>query len=173
MFRKAIPSLMSRLGSSTCVLRAPKSINSVTLVGVVHDIQSGFVYEDAVTQFTLTTTSIDTTNTSQECVVEKDHHTIRCYGDLFSAETKNKIKEGNVVCVNGRLRLNPQLEGGSNKYYYFPFVHVQPPNGQVSVIHSDRRKAPSTTSPISEEIKDSPTGESSSETKTTPTSGAA
>ncbi|CUG94356.1 Hypothetical protein, putative [Bodo saltans] len=156
MLRKSLTLFSPKLGSSSRLLRAPKTINSVTLVGVVHDIQSGFVFEDAVTQFTLTTTSVDTTSSSQECVVEKDHHTIRCYGDVFSAEIKNKIKEGNVICVNGRLRLNPQLESGTNKYYYFPFVHVQPPNGQVSVVHSDRRKAPAPTSPISEEIKDAP-----------------
>lgn len=173
MFRKTIPSLLlTKLGSSTTVLRAPKAINSVTLVGVVHDIQSGFVYEDAVTQFTLTTTSIDTTSSSQECVVEKDHHTIRCYGDAFSTEVKGKIKEGNVVCVNGRLRLNPQLESGTNKYYYFPFVHVQPPNGQVSVVHSDRRKAPLPTSPLSEEIKDAPAEPDAEDKKPSPTPSA-
>nr|4DNI_A Chain A, Fusion protein of RNA-editing complex proteins MP42 and MP18 [Trypanosoma brucei brucei TREU927] len=114
-----------------------KSVNSVTLVGVVHDIQSGFVYEDAVTQFTLTTTSIDTTHPTQEVVVEKDHHTIRCFGELFSAEVKQKVKEGNVVCVNGRLRLSPQLEPSCNKHFYFPYIQVQPPHGQVAVIHGD------------------------------------
>eukprot|EP00744_Colponema_vietnamica_P019869 GILI01028153.1.p1 GENE.GILI01028153.1~~GILI01028153.1.p1 ORF type:complete len:164 (-),score=28.00 GILI01028153.1:130-621(-) len=131
---------------STNRLLAAKTINNVTLVGVVHDIQTGFVYEDPVTQFTLTTTSIDTTNPSHECVVEKDHHTIRCFGDLFSADVKSRIKEGNVVCVNGRMRLNPQLEPSCNKHFYFPFIHVQPPHGQVSVVHSDRRKAPGITS---------------------------
>ena len=130
-----------------------KSINNVTLVGVVHDIQSGYVYEDAVTQFTLTTTSIDTSlGAASECVIEKDHHTIRCFGDAFSAEVKTKIKEGNVVCVNGRLRLNPQLEQSCNKHFYFPFVHVQPPLGNVAMIYSDRRKAPPPQSAATEEI---------------------
>jgi hypothetical protein len=125
----------------------------VTLVGVVHDIQTGYVYEDAVTQFTLTTTSIDTSlGGASECVIEKDHHTIRCFGDSFSADIKNRIKEGNVVAVNGRLRMNPQLEQSCNKHFYFPFVHVQPPNGNVAVIHSDRRKVPPPTSPAAEEI---------------------
>lgn len=130
----------------------PKCVNSVTLVGVVHDIQGGYVYEDSVTQFTLTTTSIDTTNPQQECVVEKDHHTVRCFGDMFSAEVKAKLKEGNVVCVNGRLRLNPQSEPTCNKHFYFPFIHVQPPFGQVAVIHADRRKAPLPTPTISETV---------------------
>eukprot|EP00758_Cryptobia_borreli_P013990 Tbor_TRINITY_DN5884_c5_g8::TRINITY_DN5884_c5_g8_i1::g.7180::m.7180 len=127
---KATPSLLA------------KSINNVTLVGVVHDIQSGYVYEDPVTQFTLTTTSIDTANTPNECYVEKDHHTVRCFGDMFSSDIKARIKEGNVVCVNGRLRMNPQLEPSCNKHFYFPFVHVQPPHGQVSIVHGDRRKPP-------------------------------
>eukprot|EP00658_Telonema_sp_P-2_P032463 TRINITY_DN24036_c0_g1_i3.p1 TRINITY_DN24036_c0_g1~~TRINITY_DN24036_c0_g1_i3.p1 ORF type:complete len:164 (+),score=29.32 TRINITY_DN24036_c0_g1_i3:58-549(+) len=118
---------------STSGLRLAKSLNNVTLVGVVHDIQTGFVYEDAVTQFTLTTTSLDTTTSSGECAVEKDHHTIRCFGDTYSSDIKAKLKEGNVICVNGRLRMNPQLEPSCNKHFYFPFVHVQPPHGQVSV----------------------------------------
>lgn len=134
-------------------LRLAKSINNVTLVGVVHDIQSGYVFEDAVTQFTLTTTSIDTSGmATSECVVEKDHHTIRCFGDTFSSEIKSKVKEGNVVCVNGRLRLNPQLEQSCNKHYYFPFIHVQPPHGNLAVIHGDRRKAPLPTSPPGDDI---------------------
>ncbi|CBZ25913.1 putative MP18 RNA editing complex protein [Leishmania mexicana MHOM/GT/2001/U1103] len=127
----------SRLGQ-----RAP-SINCVTLVGVVHDIQTGYVFEDAVTQFTLTTTSLDAANQAQECVVEKDHHTVRCYGDVFSREVRAKLSEGNVVCVNGRLRLNPQMEPSCNKYYYFPYIQVQPPHGQVSVVYGDRRSPPS------------------------------
>ncbi|KEG06579.1 RNA editing complex protein MP18 [Trypanosoma grayi] len=134
------------------VLNRCKSVNSVTLVGVVHDIQNGFVYEDAVTQFTLTTTSIDTTHPTQEVVVEKDHHTIRCFGELFSAEVKHKIKEGNVVCVNGRLRLSPQLEPSCNKYFYFPYIQVQPPHGQVAVIHGDRRTTPAPVNPTADEI---------------------
>ena len=123
---------------------APKSVNSVTLVGVVHDVQTGYVFEDPVTQFCVTTTSIDTTNPVQECVVEKDHHTIRCFGEAFSQDVKNRIKEGNVVCVSGRLRLNPQLEPSCNKHFYFPYVHVQPPHGQVALVHADRKKPPAT-----------------------------
>jgi hypothetical protein len=123
---------------------APRTVNNVTLVGVVHDIQNGFVFENAVTQFTLTTTSLDTTSAAQECLVEKDHHTIRCFGEAFSAEVKGKIKEGNVICINGKLRLNPQLESSCNKYFYFPYVHVEPPFGSLSIVHGDRRKPPET-----------------------------
>jgi hypothetical protein len=132
----------TRLQSSSSGKAKPVSVNSLTLVGVVHDIQTGYVYEDPVTQFTLTTTSIDTTNPLQECVVEKDHHTIRCFGEEFSADVKSRIQEGNVVCVSGRLRLNPQLEPSCNKHFYFPFLHVAPPHGQVAVVHGDRRKPP-------------------------------
>ncbi|GET93138.1 mp18 RNA editing complex protein, putative [Leishmania tarentolae] len=130
--------------------RAP-SINCVTLVGVVHDIQTGYVFEDAVTQFTLTTTSLDTANQAQDCVVEKDHHTVRCYGDVFSREVRAKLNEGSVVCVNGRLRLNPQMEPSCNKYYYFPYIQVQPPHGQVSVVY-DRRSPPSPVNAATGEI---------------------
>jgi hypothetical protein len=131
-----------RFFSSTATRLAAKSVNSVTLVGVVHDIQTGYVFEDPVTQFTLTTTSIDTTNPVQECVVEKDHHTVRCFGEEFAGDIKGRLKDGNVVCVNGRLRLNPQLEPACNKHFYFPFVHVTPPHGNVAVVHGDRRKPP-------------------------------
>lgn len=146
------------------------SINSVSLVGVAHDIQSGFVFEESVLQFTLTTTSLQTSEISPslssspssssapgagsktsvsgsttDCVVEKDHHVIRCFGELFSQEVQAKVKEGSVVCVNGRLRLNPQLEPSVNKYYYFPYIQVQPPHGQVSVVYSDRANPPQAT----------------------------
>ena len=131
------------------------SINCVTLIGVVHDIQTGYVFEDAVTQFTLTTTSLDTTNPTQECVVEKDHHTVRCFGDVFSQEVRAKLNEGNVVCVNGRLRLNPQLEPSCNKYYYFPYIQVQPPHGQVSVVYGDRRAPPAPVNAATGEVSNS------------------
>ena len=133
-----------------------KTVNSVTLVGVVHDIQTGYVYEDAVTQFTLTTTSLDTSSPGQECVVEKDHHAVRCFGEQFSAEIKDRIREGNVLCVNGRLRLNSQLEPSCNKYYYFPFIHVAPPHGSISIVHGDRRKAPVMASKSDEEVPETP-----------------
>ncbi|AIO02210.1 MP18 RNA editing complex protein, putative [Leishmania panamensis] len=134
--------------------RAP-SINCVTLVGVVHDIQTGYVFEDAVTQFTLTTTSLDTANQGEECVVEKDHHTVRCFGDVFSREVRSKLNEGNVVCVNGRLRLNPQVEPSCNRYYYFPYIQVQPPHGQVSVVYGDRRSPPSPVNTVTGELDNS------------------
>ena len=133
--------LTTRRFFPTLLCRA-KSVNNVTLVGVVHDLQSGFVYEDPVTQFVVTTTSLDTTNPLQECVVEKDHHTIRCFGEAFSTDIKDRIREGNVVCVTGRLRLNPQLEPSCNKYFYFPYLHVAPPHGSIAVVHGDRRRPP-------------------------------
>lgn len=139
------------------------SINSVSLVGVAHNIESGFVFEEAVLQFTLTTTALQTNVSSAssegcasnatsnaECVVERDHHVIRCFGEVFSQEVQNKIKEGSVVCVNGRLRLNPQLEPSVNKYYYFPYIQVQPPHGQVAVVYTDRTSPPP--------LVDAPTG---------------
>lgn len=125
------------------------SINSVSLVGVAHDIQQGFVFEDPVLQFTLTTTALHTTpeTGNAECVVEKDHHVIRCFGELFSQDIHQKVKEGSVVCVSGRLRLNPQLEPSVNKYYYFPYIQVQPPHGQVAVVYADRANPPQAVDP--------------------------
>lgn len=149
-----------KAGGSVAPTKKDAAINSVTLVGVAHDIQSGYVFEDAVTQFTLTTTSLDTTNPTHECVVEKDHHTVRCFGDVYSQEIKAKVTEGSVVCVNGRLRLNPQLEPSCNKYYYFPFIHVQPPHGQVSVVYGDRRAPPQPTNASEEEIQNAKPGAS-------------
>lgn len=142
-----------RLGFlATALFRQIKSVNNVTLVGVVHDIQTGYVYEDPVTQFTLTTTALDTAGGEDGCVVEKDHHTVRCFGEVFAGEVKAKIKEGAVLCVNGKLRMNPQLEPQCGKHFYFPFIHVQPPTGQVTVISSDRRKAPPTAESSDAEI---------------------
>ena len=67
---------------------------------------------------------------------------VRCYGEAFASDIKQRLREGNVVCVTGRLRLNPQLEPQCNKYFYFPYIHVAPPHGSVAVVHGDRRKPP-------------------------------
>lgn len=160
---------MGGSGPSSCAagVSSHSSINSVSLVGVAHDIQLGYVFEESVLQFTLTTTSLQTNalvpsppggsasssashhspgaGGTEECVVEKDHHVVRCFGEVFSQEVHQKIKEGSVLCVNGRLRLNPQLEPSVNKYYYFPYIQVQPPYGQVAVVYTDRTNPPQPT----------------------------
>mmetsp|Transcript_24403 Transcript_24403/g.38004 ORF Transcript_24403/g.38004 Transcript_24403/m.38004 type:complete len:188 (-) Transcript_24403:31-594(-) len=119
-----------------------KSINHVTLVGVAHDVQSGFVYEDPVCQFTLSTSSLDTmiNGRTNEPVLEKDHHTIRCFGEPFCTQVRQMIREGYVVVASGRLRLNPQMDPATSKYHYFPYIHVSPPHGNVHVIHGDSKK---------------------------------
>eukprot|EP00760_Papus_ankaliazontas_P034546 PhM_4_TR7252/c0_g1_i1/m.95226/K03111/ssb; single-strand DNA-binding protein len=119
-----------------------KSVNHVTLVGVAHDIQSGYVYEDPVCQFTLTTSALDTNvnGKTNEAVLEKDHHTVRCFGEAFSAQVRQAIREGYVVAVSGKLRLNPQLEPSTSKHHYFPYIHVTSPHGQVHVVHGDPKK---------------------------------
>ncbi|KNH03802.1 MP18 RNA editing complex protein [Perkinsela sp. CCAP 1560/4] len=119
-----------------------KSINHVTLVGVAHDVQSGFVYEDPVCQFTLSTSSLDTmiNGRTNEAVLEKDHHTIRCFGEPFCTQVRQMIREGYVVVASGRLRLNPQMDPSTSKYHYFPYIHVSPPHGNVHVIHGDPKK---------------------------------
>ena len=121
---------------------AYKSINHVTLVGVAHDVQSGFVYEDPVCQFTLSTSSLDTmvNGRTNEAVLEKDHHTIRCFGEPFCTQVRQMIREGYVVVASGRLRLNPQMDPSTSKYHYFPYIHVSPPHGNVHVIHGDAKK---------------------------------
>lgn len=132
------------------------SINAVSLVGVAHDIQAGYVFEESVLQFTVTTTALQSGvaasrpasgSSAAECVVEKDHHVVRCFGELFSQDVQQRVKEGSIVCVHGRLRLNPQLEPSVNKYYYFPYIQVQPPHGQISVIYSDRANPPQAVEP--------------------------
>jgi hypothetical protein len=139
----------------TIVTKPSSSINNVTLTGVIHDVQVGYVFETRVTQFVLTTTSIDTTHynngsnsgnnnasNNTDCVVEKDHHTIRCFGEPFADDIAARIKEGSVVCCNGRLRLNPQLEQSCGKHFYFPYVHIEPPFGSVAIVHGDHRRPP-------------------------------
>lgn len=156
-------SFPSGASAASGVASQSSSINSVSLVGVAHDIQLGFVFEESVLQFTLTTTSLQTNTlvpappgsaaanqshgagATEECVVEKDHHVVRCFGEVFSQEVQQKIKEGSVVCVSGRLRLNPQLEPSVNKYYYFPYIQVQPPFGQVAIVYTDRTSPPQPT----------------------------
>ena len=119
-----------------------KSVNHVTLVGVAHDIQSGFVYEEPVCQFTVSTSSLDTmiNGRPNEAVLEKDHHTVRCFGEPFSGQVRQMLREGYVVVVSGKLRLNPQLDPATSKHHYFPYLHVAAPHGNVHVIHGDPKK---------------------------------
>ena len=144
--------------SSTCSTNEPKteekqqvpvpsykSINHVSLVGVAHDVQSGFVYEDPVCQFTLSTSSLDTmiNGRTNEPVLEKDHHTIRCFGEPFCTQVRQMVREGYVVCASGRLRMNPQMDPATSKHHYFPYIHITPPHGNVHVIHGDPKKTSS------------------------------
>jgi hypothetical protein len=119
-------------------------LNSVHLVGVVHDIQQGFVQEDPVTQFQLTCTLTARDDSAEPALqaasgsgIEKEHITVRCFGSSLAQDVRAAINDGCVVAVNGQLRTNPQPDPtASNRVFYFPFVQVNSARGgTVTVLH--------------------------------------
>ena len=96
-------------------------------MGTVQDVQEGYVFEDPVVQFTLVT---DFQNPSPGDP-DRDLHTVRVYGAEFGQTAKKVLEEGKRVLVSGRLRLVPQFEAATNKYYHFPVVMVQSGCGSV------------------------------------------
>jgi hypothetical protein len=102
-----------------------RCVNHTILSGPIKDLQEGYVFEDPVLQFVLIT-DFDNPIPGDP---DKDFHTVRLYGE--TAELKKHLREGVKVMVTGRLRLVPQYEATSNKYYHYPVVMVQPGAGSV------------------------------------------
>ena len=124
------------------------------LLGTVQDIQEGFVFEDPVTQFILVT-DFEGAHPGEP---DKDFHTVRVHGAAMSKTVRQMLlgtnenggasstalAAGSRVLVSGRLRVVPQYESKSNKYYHFPVVQVNEGSGFVRVIHDGRVNAVAT-----------------------------
>lgn len=132
----------------------------LTLTGTVHDIQTGFLVDDPVTQFTLTTAVLkfdagdvdppiyptDAKRTGDARVRERDHFTVRCFGSQ-AATARLELSEGTIASVTGQLRMNKQVEAGSgSRSFFFPFIAVRPDKGDsvVRVIHGKPKRASDT-----------------------------
>lgn len=103
-------------------------VNQVVLVGKCHDVQKGFVQDVKVTQFTVHCPWEGSEPPVGEA--QTDKIVVRCGAGV----NEEAVKVGSVVCVIGQLRMNPQMESMSSKYYYFPIVTVTAASGSVTSV---------------------------------------
>lgn len=99
--------------------------NFSVLMGIVQDIKTGYVFEDHVLQFTVAT-QFEAPSPGDP---DKDFHLVRVYEESFWRPLKEELKDGDVVLVNGRLRMVPQYDAVLRKYYHHPVVQVFPGTG--------------------------------------------
>ena len=145
-----------RLAKKPAAKHAFTPVNHVHLVGVVHDIQTGFVASEPVTQFSVTTVIGNVNDVAPEkhplppkstaslagMAKAKESFTIRCFGAEVANEARAAVSDGCVAEVQGQLILNPNLDSASGKYQYFPYVSVRHEKGQVRMLHGKKgRKA--------------------------------
>jgi len=103
-------------------------VSKAVLVGSCSEIQRGYFHEDYVTQFVVACPF-------ENCPpgeTEKDNILVRCSG--LDTVLKGAMKENDIVCVVGQLRMNPQMDPTNSKFYYFPSVYVTPSTGSVTVL---------------------------------------
>ena len=104
-----------------------RCVNNGVLIGEVQEVQDGFVFEDKVLQFVVVTQFENPFPGDPD----RDYHTVRVYGDEFSQHVKEMLNGASRVMVTGRLRLVPQYEQSTNKFYHYPIIVVQPGSGTV------------------------------------------
>lgn len=104
-------------------------VNHCVLLGTVSELQDGYVFEDRVLQFVVAT------DFENPCPgdPDKDFHTVRLSGtEQAITHWKETLRAGDRVMVSGRLRLVPQFDTATNKYYHHPVVMVPEGSGSVS-----------------------------------------
>ncbi|CCW72184.1 unnamed protein product [Phytomonas sp. Hart1] len=102
-----------------------RCVNHCVLMGVVQEIQEGYVFEDHVLQFTLVTDFAGPALGDPN----KDFHTVRVYDNAFWKSFKEQLGEGDHCVVTGRLRMVPQFDSVMKKYYHYPILQVEPGTG--------------------------------------------
>ena len=119
-----------------------RCVNHILLLGAVQDVQTGYVFEEPVCQFVLVT-DFDGASPGEP---DKDFHTVRVHGEQFAAQIKEALTgpadapedPANLrhkrILVSGRVRVVPQYEPKTNKYYHFPVVQVNSGVGFVRVL---------------------------------------
>lgn len=106
-------------------------VNHFVVVGTVSEVQEGFVFEDRVLQC-LVATDFDNPSPGDP---DKDFHTVRLYGSSETLKSMKSIMTPNArVFVSGRLRLVPQFDAVTNKYYHHPVVVVPEGSGTVQAV---------------------------------------
>lgn len=103
-------------------------VNHCMLLGSVSDISDGYVFEDRVLQFVVAT-EFDNPSPGDP---DKDFHTVRVYGEGPVAHWLSNLNDGDRVMIAGRLRLVPQFDTITNKYYHHPVVLVPESGGSVT-----------------------------------------
>ena len=156
---------MFRWGPRALLFRAVPTlqpVNLVHLVGVAHDIQHGFIGDDAVTQFQLSVvyapveTDAPTVNplpdakspaargvggvggagkaasTAAMAAKEREFFTVRC-GDM-QPDLRATLSDGAVVAVRGALKINMQPEPAvpGGKLFAFPFINA--PSSAIEIL---------------------------------------
>ena len=111
-------------------------INSIVLVGKMVDVQSGYVWEDRVFQFSIVCPFRDPPSgeSDRDTIIVRYH-----LGDGEDARAQEKVfralaDDGKNVCVMGNIRMNPQLEKVNSRYYYYPLVYVSPSCGSIQAL---------------------------------------
>lgn len=103
-------------------------VNHGVFLGTVQDVQEGFVFEEPVVQFVLAT-QFESPSPGDP---DKDLHTVRVYGGGdFASSIRAMLRTNKRVMVTGRVRLVPQYEHSTNKFYHYPIVMVHPGSGSV------------------------------------------
>lgn len=109
-----------------------RCVNNVLLVGNVQDVAQGYVFENKVLQFVVVTNFQDPAPGDPD----RDFHTVRVFGEELGAALAEQLRtvtnnQPRQVVVSGRLRMIPQYEPASGRYYHFPVVQVHPGSGSV------------------------------------------
>ena len=130
-----------RFLSTSASIAKTNSVNSISLVGVVHQIDAGYVGSDLTLQFMLVCNYLpianetpvihplsnsenNNNNNRSATPVEREYFTIRATGYLD--ELKAQLHEGAVVSVQGQFKMNVQPEPlADHKPMPFPYVAVK------------------------------------------------
>ena len=123
------------------------AVNTV-LVGVVRDVQEGFVGATRVLQYVLaisndnhsrSSSSCNPNMTDAEAATEEDDEedliVVRCMGDLVPvALLRSQVHVGSTLFVTGTLRMNRNVDTASRRSHAYPYVKVVPPLGFVRAV---------------------------------------
>ena len=131
-----------------------RCVNTTLLIGQAQDAQRGFVFEDPVLQFVVATDFADAAPGDPTV----DFHTVRVFGEHLCNEVEKTLVNSGLcvvggkmppppktsdalpsngiarVLVSGRLRMVPQYEPTTSKYYHFPIIHVHNASGHINAI---------------------------------------
>lgn len=105
-----------------------RCVNTCVLLGAVQEIETGYVFEDHVLQFTIATEF----KAPSPGDPDMDFHVVRVYGgEDYWRPVQAMMADGARFLVSGRLRMVPQYDTIMKKYHHFPVIQVYPGTGSV------------------------------------------